>query len=413
MKELKRLRLKFIISNMAMVTVVIVLAFLAVGYFTKYRMDRNNEQMLWEAAAGEPVPARWEEEGVRMPYFILVTDGEDQIVRVEGRYSPGQDGEMLQRLAAQSLSSAEDRGVLEMYQLLYLRRPLGSGYRIAYMDTSLGDSFAESMWRNLGIIGVAVWLVLLMVSCVLSRWAVDPVGRSIRREKQFVADASHELKTPLTVIMANAQLLADQEPPADKDGARWLKNIVQEAEGMKKLVEEMLALARSEADMGKKVQETCSFSDVVIESVLSFEAVFYQGKRELESDVEEGICVRGDEKDLRRLMGILLDNADKYSPEGSRTRVSLNRIQGKRARLTVENTGVEIPKEKLEEIFERFYRSDSSRSDRKGYGLGLAIAKSVVERCRGTIRAESGDGENRFIVELRTAECRKKESDGK
>ena len=79
----------------------------------------------------------------------------------------------------------------------------------------------------------------------------------------------------------------------------------------------------------------------------------------------------------------------------------------------MENTGAEIPKEKLEEIFERFYRSDSSRSDRKGYGLGLAIAKSVVERCRGTIRAESGDGENRFIVELRTAECRKKESDGK
>ena len=317
MKELKRLRIKFVASNMVMVTLVIGLAFLAVGYFTQYRINADNERMLWEAAAAEQPPAPFaEEDYVRVPYFILVTDGDDQIIRVEGRYSPGQDSEMLQRLAAQSLSSAEDGGVLEMYQLRYLRRPLESGYRIAYMDTSLGDSFAQGMWRNLGITGVAVWLVLFGISCVLSKWAVYPVGQSMRREKQFVADASHELKTPLTVIMANAQLLTEQEPPADRDGARWLKNIVQEAEEMKKLVEEMLALARSEADIGKQIREKCSFSDVVIESVLSFEAVFYQGNRELISDVEEGIRIRGDEKELRRLLGILLDNADKYSPEG-------------------------------------------------------------------------------------------------
>lgn len=143
MKELKRLRIKFVASNMVMVTLVIGLAFLAVGYFTQYRINADNERMLWEAAAAEQPPAPFaEEDYVRVPYFILVTDGDDQIIRVEGRYSPGQDSEMLQRLAAQSLSSAEDGGVLEMYQLRYLRRPLESGYRIAYMDTSLGDSFA-------------------------------------------------------------------------------------------------------------------------------------------------------------------------------------------------------------------------------------------------------------------------------
>ena len=409
MKELKRLRIKFVASNMAMVTLVIGLAFLAVGYFTTYRMNRDNERMLWEAAAAGQTPVFWGGDEVRMPYFILVTDGDNQIVHVEGQYGPGQDSEMLQRLAAQSLSSAEDGGFLEMYQLRYLRRPLGSGYRIAYMDTSLGDSFAEGMWRNLGIIGVAVWVMLFGISCVLSKWAVYPVGQSMRREKQFVADASHELKTPLTVIMANAQLLTDQEPSADGDGARWLKNIVQEAEEMKKLVEEMLALARSEADMGKRVREKCNFSDVVIESVLSFEAVFYQGNRELQSDVEEDICIRGDEKELRQMMRILLDNAEKYSPEGGRTRVCLKRMPGRKVQLIVENTGEEIPGEGLEEIFERFYRSDESRSDRKGYGLGLAIAKSVAERHRGTIRAESSDGENRFIVEFRAVDRGQKE----
>lgn len=410
MKELKRLRIKFVASNMVMVTLVIGLAFLAVGYFTQYRINADNERMLWEAAAAEQPPAPFaEEDYVRMPYFILVTDGDDQIIRVEGRYSPGQDSEMLQRLAAQSLSSAEDGGVLEMYQLRYLRRPLESGYRIAYMDTSLGDSFAQGMWRNLGITGVAVWLVLFGISCVLSKWAVYPVGQSMRREKQFVADASHELKTPLTVIMANAQLLTEQEPPADRDGARWLKNIVQEAEEMKKLVEEMLALARSEAAAVRPLRESCCLSDVVIESVLSFEAVFYQDHRELCSDVEENIRVRGDEKELGSLLRILLDNGEKYTPAGGRTSVRLERTGVRRVRLTVANTGEEIPADKRKEIFERFYRSDGSRSGGEGYGLGLAIGKSIVERHRGKIWVESSRGENRFIVEFRTVEGNQKE----
>lgn len=407
MKELKWLRVKFVLSNMVMVTLVIGLAFLAVGYFTKTRMEQDNEQFLWKAAAAETMPEFWEAGTVRAPYFILITDGNDEIIGVEGQYGPEPEDEDLKRLAAQSLSAAEDGGLLEMYQLRYLRRPFESGYRIVYMDTSMGEAFAERMWRNLGLIGLAVWLALFAVSCLLSKWAVAPVGQSIRREKQFVADASHELKTPLTVIMANAQLLAEQGPPADRDAARWLENIGQEASQMRRLVEEMLLLARSEAGGNDRLKGTCDLSDVVIESVLSFEAVFYQGNKELRSDVEEGIRIRGDGGQLRQLMKIFLDNAEKYSPEGGRTEVRLARGNGRRVRLTVSNTGEPIPEEKRKEIFERFYRSDGSRSDKKGYGLGLAIAKSIVERHRGAVWAESSDGENRFIVEFRTAErCR-------
>ncbi len=224
---------------------------------------------------------------------------------------------------------------------------------------------------------------------------------SMRREKQFVADASHELKTPLTVIMANAQLLEDQDTNRTGDGKRWLTNIRQEAEEMKTLVEEMLALARSEAERENIVLTECCFSDVVIESVLSFEAVFYQENKELRSDVEEGISLQGNEKQLKQLLKILLDNAEKYSPEGGRAVVQLKRVNGRKARLTVSNTGEAISREKQQEIFERFYRADLSRSDRKGYGLGLAIAKNIVELHRGKIRVESSEGENRFIVELR------------
>lgn len=409
MKELKWLRIKFVLSNMGMVTVVIALAFLAVGYFTQYRMDQNNERMMWEAALYGQEGFALDAGRVRMPYFILVTDGDNQVVRVEGQYSPGRDDELLNRLAVQSIDADSDGGFLEMYQLRYLRRPFEEGYRIVYLDTSLGDSFAESMWRSLGMIGLAVWLVLFGISFVLSKWAVDPVRQSIQREKQFVADASHELKTPLTVIMANAQLLGEQDPPKDEDGRRWLSNILQEAGEMKRLVEEMLALARSEAAAVRPLRESCCLSDVVIESVLSFEAVFYQDHRELCSDVEENIRVRGDEKELGSLLRILLDNGEKYTPAGGRTSVRLERTGVRRVRLTVANTGEEIPADKRKEIFERFYRSDGSRSGGEGYGLGLAIGKSIVERHRGKIWAESSRGENRFIVEFRTVEGNQKE----
>lgn len=407
MKEVRRLRIKFVVSNMIMATLVIGLAFLAVGYFTKSRMDQSNEQMLRQAAAAESMPEFWDTGEVRAPYFILITDGNNEIVRVEGQYGQGPDEAALERLAAQSLAAAADRGILELYQLRYLRRPLENGYRIAYMDTSMGDAFAEGMWKNLAIAGTAVWLALFAVSWMLSGWAVAPVGQSIKREKQFVADASHELKTPLTVIMANAQLLAEQERPADRNGARWLANIVQEAGDMKKLVEEMLALARSEARSGERPHGVCCLSDAVIESVLSFEAVFYQGNKELRSDVEEDIWIRGDEEQLKQLMRILLDNAEKYSPEGGSARICLERTGGRKVRLTAANTGTEIPEEKRREIFERFYRSDGARSDRKGYGLGLAIAESIVERHRGRIWAESSEGENRFIAEFSVCEGRK------
>lgn len=400
MKELRRLRIKFVVSNMVMVTLVIGLAFLAVGYFTKQKMDRNDERMLWQAAAAESVPEFWDVGSIRAPYFILITDGNNEIIGVEGQYGLEPDQDSLERLAAQSLAASADGGILELYQLRYLRRPFESGYRIAYMDTSMGEAFAEGMWRNLAVIGSAVWVALFGISCLLSKWAVAPVGQSIKREKQFVADASHELKTPLTVIMANAQLLAEQEPPADRDGARWLANIVQEAEEMKKMVEEMLALAKTEAESARKIRSVCNLSDVVIESVLSFEAVFYQGNKELCSSVEEGVCIRGEEEQLRQLMRILLDNAEKYSSEEGKARICLEHINGKKVRLTVSNSGTEIPEEKRKEIFERFYRSDSSRSDRKGYGLGLAIAQSIVERHRGRIWAESSEGENRFIAEF-------------
>ena len=402
MKELKRLRIKFIVSNMAMVTLVIGLAFLTVGYVTKSRVEQANEQIL-ERIYSENIQDFFSTPAdMRMPYFIDVTDQKDEIIRVDGQYRLEPEDEFLRYLAATSLAASDDHGFLEDYQLQFARRPFESGYIITYVDTSLGQSYAASTWKTLAIIGTAVWISLFAVSWILSKWAVSPVGESIRREKQFVADASHELKTPLTVIMANAQLLEESEDSrVSQDSRRWITNICQEAADMKKLVEEMLTLARNEASGKVKVKKICSLSDLVTENLLSFEAVFYQSDKVLESTVEENIQIKGDSQQLSSLIRILLDNAEKYSPAGGKISVQLQRTAKRKVRLSVSNTGEEIPEDQRKVIFDRFYRSDMSRTGRKGYGLGLAIAKSIVESHRGSIGVESSGGENQFFVELK------------
>ena len=220
------------------------------------------------------------------------------------------------------------------------------------------------------------------------------------------------------MILANAQLLNAEAAEADcreaagisEDTRRWLSNISQEAGEMKRLVEEMLALARSEAREGIRIREKCCLSDLVIESVLSFEAVYYQNDKELDSDVEKDLWVRGEEARLLQLLKILLDNGEKYSPPGGRTQVRLERLGTRKIRLMVANTGSRIPEEKKKEIFERFYRSEDSRGSEAGYGLGLAIAKSIVEAHRGKIYVESSGGENRFYVELKTTDRKGKQN---
>ena len=211
MKEIKRLRFKFIASNMVMVTLVIVLAFFAIGYFTKNRIEQNNRDLLGQVASNGMAP-QFFEGGMenRIPYFTITIDGNHQVTMIEGQYNIYPDDEFLERLAMESIRAAEDQGIMDRYRLRYMRMPFESGYKISYLDTSIEDAFATNMWRALGIIGFLAWLVFFGVSWLLSKWAVYPVGESIRREKQFVADASHELKTPLTVIMANAQLLSGQ-----------------------------------------------------------------------------------------------------------------------------------------------------------------------------------------------------------
>lgn len=227
-----------------------------------------------------------------------------------------------------------------------------------------------------------------------------PVETAWNQQKQFVGDASHELKTPLTVILSNADMILTHPR---EDPERWAQNILAEAQHMKGLTQDLLSLARSESSDCSPVLETVDLSYLVTDSVLSFEPAAFEQGHELLHEEEPDLTVQGDASALSQLCGILLDNALKYSSPGGSVRVSL-KAAGKLARLTVSNEGIPIPKEDLTRIFERFYRSDPARHG-EGYGLGLAIAQRIAEQHRGKIWAESANGVNNFTV---TLPCRKR-----
>ena len=266
---------------------------------------------------------------------------------------------------------------------------------MAFADYSFQSAALVELAKNALLVGAAALLALFLASLPLARWAVGPVERAWNQQKQFVADASHELKTPLTVILSNADMLLDQP---EGESRRWAENIQAEGLRMKELTEALLALARTDRPQAQLRRERVDLSYLTADCALAFEAAAYEAGHTLDQQMEEGLAVQGDPAELARLVEILLDNALRYSAPKGRVEVELHRT-GRKVRLKVENPGEPIPAEDLTRVFQRFYRADPSRSQ-EGYGLGLSIAKGVAEAHRGRVWAESGDGKNRFFVEL-------------
>ena len=287
-------------------------------------------------------------------------------------------------------------GTLSDAQLRWKKRATeDGGWIIALADTSQERNSLMELLKNALIVGAVTLLVFFGASVLLARWAVKPVETAWNQQKQFVGDASHELKTPLTVILSNADMILSHP---GEDGSRWAENIQAEGQRMKELIQQMLSLARSDDGTSQPVFETVDLSYLCTDSVLAFEPLAFEGGHELIESIQEGVRLQGDKAGLTQLCGILLDNAQKYASPNGKIWMTLE-SNGKTARLSVANEGEAIPQEDLGRIFERFYRSDPSRHG-EGHGLGLAIARRVTEQHKGKIWAESEPGKNTFLVTL-------------
>jgi len=264
---------------------------------------------------------------------------------------------------------------------------------VAFLDNTADDSSFYSLLNTTVFIGLAA----LVVSFFLARYAafkiVEPLEENDRRQKQFVSDAGHELKTPVTVISANAELLS-----REIGSNRWLDNIRYGNERMGQLIAGLLDLSRAES--ARMPKELLDLSRLLTGEVLPFESVAYEKGLVLNSSVEDGITVLGNASQLTQLITILLDNAVSHSSGGRDINLSLRR-QAHNAVLTVENCGKDIPSEQIEHLFERFYRVDSVRnSESSHYGLGLPIAKAITESHGGTISVSSRDGKIAFTASI-------------
>jgi signal transduction histidine kinase len=241
-------------------------------------------------------------------------------------------------------------------------------------------------------------LFLFIFSCFISRRVMRPVEDAWNLQQQFIADVSHELKTPLTVILANQRILLAHTEDTIEDQKQWVENTLVETNAMKRLVEQLLFLARSDAKMPISEKQRINLSDTTWSVLLHLESLAYEHGITLTESITPDLQVMGDQKNFSRLLSILLENACKYAGDDKRVALTLTK-QKNSACLTVKNTGDPIPPEDMEHLFDRFYRPDKSRSS-EGFGLGLPIAQAIVKDCGGKITATSNNRETCFTITL-------------
>ncbi len=237
-------------------------------------------------------------------------------------------------------------------------------------------------------VGLAGMLIILIPVIFLSRWIAKPVQLAFDKQKQFIADASHELKTPLTIITTNAEVLENTLPDN-----KWLHYILEQSKRMKVLIDNLLDLARLDSGNEKAFFQSFDLSKTVRKAALSFESLAYEYEKNYIWEIADGLSLYGNEENIKQLVTILLDNAFKYSNAKGCIAISLTQSAEKK-QLLVHNTGKGIDIKDQKHIFERFYRIDSSRSRQSGgYGLGLSIAESIVKNHKGQISVKS-DGKS-------------------
>lgn len=397
---LKRLRIKIICIMMAIVTVMLGVIFGLVYHFTRQNLEQESLSMM-ESMASAPfslgAPNERPEE-IRLPYFVLQLGEGGELIAMGGGYYDLSDEEFLRELVAAVAQQRERTGLVEQYSLRYLVQSTPMGQKIVFADTSSEQAALGALIRTSLLIGLAALLAFFGLSLLLARMAVKPVERAWEQQRQFVADASHELKTPLTVILTNAEMLRSSDYSAEEKG-RFLDSIQSMGAQMRGLTESLLTLARVDAGVHAAEHVPVELSELVEDELMCFEPLFFERELLLTGEVEPGLRVRGCAGELRRLPGILLDNAMKYSSPRSEVLLELRRHSGG-VLLSVANHGAELSGEELKNIFKRFYRADKARSMNRSYGLGLPIAEGIVKAHRGRIWAESSGGINTFFVFL-------------
>ena len=307
-------------------------------------------------------------------------NGEVEKTHTESIYAI--DDETAIEYAKKAIDIDYERGWISNYRYKVFSTEFGKG--VVFVDGSMSRSVLMQSTTIAGIVLLGCAALVLVLIFLLSKKAVKPIAESYEKQKQFITDANHELKTPLTLILANVDIAE-----AELGQNEWLDDIRSEGHRMTELVNQLVALSRMDED-GHKINLTeISIGELVAETVSEFEPLAREREKTLTASVDKEIAYFGDEALLHRLVGILMDNAIKYCDPGGEISVTLRR--GRRVVLTVENTYAAVSELELNRLFDRFYRADKARKFTGGYGVGLSMAKAIAENHKGEITAYKKD----------------------
>lgn len=389
----KRLKYKFAFINLFLCGLLIITTFSILLYSSAKQMEMSSYDALKDSQRhfdtfgdgmfdGGPKDGGPNQNREMFNTMAVLVNGNNEIIDTYN-ISSDIDDLKLEQYVLKILDGNVERGKLDDTSYRFLVEKHGADTVISFIDYSFETEYLTSQLINYILVGIVSLIILFALSLYLSSLAIKPIEKSSKQQKQFFENVSHELKTPLTVILSNTSLLKDNGA-FNKEQSEYLNYIEQESQRMNKLVLDMLDLSKVENKI-KYEYRIFDLSKTMMSTSLMYDPVFYENHRKLEEDISSEVMIDADEAAIKQVLHIILDNACKYSSENTSTSLSL--VSEKNfAVITIENNfDGEIIQEELEKIFDRFYKIDRARTRNDSYGLGLSIAKQIINAHKGTM----------------------------
>ena len=390
-----KLKLKFILINMSLLTVVFISIFGTLYFMTNESMNRETNGSL-NALMIDNHKSRPNTSNI-----IVDVDDNGNIVKKFISFNLNVDTDDLQNAINKILNNKNDSSKININKepYVYLKRTSSTTTKIVFLNISYQENFKLSLLKIFISVGSISLIALLTISLYLTNKSIKPIKDVFYKQKQFIADASHELKTPLTIIKTNTSLVLSNPEDTVKNQRKWINYINLQTDRMSELVNEMLSLAKLDTEENTLLISSINISKIIESMILQFDTIIYENGINLYTKIDNDIFITGDKESIKKLFSIIMDNAIKHTNDNGSIHVNLV-LDKNTVKLSIKNTGKGISSEHIEKIFERFYRVDSSRvRETGGYGLGLSIAKSIVEQHKGNIYAKSTvDKDTTFFV---------------
>ncbi|MNO13801.1 Alkaline phosphatase synthesis sensor protein PhoR [compost metagenome] len=417
-----KLRNRFLIVNLTTISVMMLIAFASIYVIMYWNVQNDINMDLHRIADNQQkgpggaghlgsvggIPPKDDgpmDDGNQPPErsisFTVITDASGTLKDKNSKFT--MDDELYEAALQKALSIGKDIGRfnLDDSRWIFTVKHMGEEKIIVFLDITAQQKILTNLIYTFTAVGLLMLIILYFTSRFFAGRSIAPVREAFDKQKQFIADASHELKTPLTIINTNADVLLSNSDDTIRNQAKWLQYIKSETERMTRLTNDLLYLTEMDDSRTGMIHSRFNISNAVENIILTMEAVIFEKHISFDYDIEPELTVQGNSEQIKQVVMILLDNAVKYTnPKGS-VIITLKK-QNNDVLLSVSNTGEGIAAEHLTRIFDRFYRTDTSRARKQGgYGLGLAIAKSIVDQHKGKIYAKSVVGESTtFYVQL-------------